>query len=70
MKRKRHTPGQIVKKLCTASEGLRRGKELGEVCCQLEVGEATYNRWKKQYDGPQMETVKPSYEKTRTVQTF
>ena len=49
---------QIVKKLRTASEELGRGKDLGEVCCQLEVSEATYHRWKKQYDGAQMETVK------------
>ena len=40
MKRKRHTPEQIVKKLRTASEELGRGKELGEVCRQLEVSEA------------------------------
>ena len=58
MKRKRHTPEQIVKKLRAASEELGRGKELGEVCRQLEVSEATYHRWEKQYDGAQMETVK------------
>ena len=58
MKRKRHTPEQIVKKLRNASEELGRGKELGEVCRQLEVSEATYHRWKKQYAGAQMETVK------------
>ena len=40
MKRKRHTPEQIVKKLRVASEELGRGKELGEVCRQLEVSEA------------------------------
>jgi len=51
MKRKRHTPEQIVKKLRTASEEIGRGKELGEVCRQLEVSEATYHRWKKQYAG-------------------
>jgi len=28
------------------------------VCRQLGVSEATYHRWKKQYDGAQMETVK------------
>lgn len=58
MKRKRHTPEQIVKKLRVASEELGRGKEIGEVCRQLEVSEATFHRWKKQYDGAQMETVK------------
>ncbi|MGC6566082.1 MAG: transposase [Akkermansiaceae bacterium] len=43
----------MVKKLRTASEEIGRGKELGEVCRQLEVSEATYHRWKKQYAGPQ-----------------
>ena len=47
MKRKRHTPGQIVKKLRDVREELGRGKELGEVCRQLEVSEATYHRWQK-----------------------
>lgn len=32
LKRKRHTPEQIVKKLRVASEELGQGKELGEVC--------------------------------------
>ena len=41
MKRKRHTPEQFVKKLRDAREELGRGKELGEVCRQLEVSEAT-----------------------------
>ena len=58
MKRKRHPPEQIVKKLRTASKDLRRGKELGEVCRQLEVSEATYHRWKKPYEGAQEQTVK------------
>lgn len=55
---RRCSPEQIVKKLRAASDELGRGKELGEVCRQLAVSEATYHRWKKQYDGAQMETVK------------
>ena len=51
MKRKRYTPEQIVKNLRTASKELGRVKEPGELCRQLEVSEATYHRWKKQYDG-------------------
>lgn len=39
-------------------EELGRGKELGEVCRQLEVSEAIYHRWTRQYHGAQMETVK------------
>ena len=58
MKRKRDTTEQIVKKLRIASEEHGRGKELGEVCRQLEGSKATYHRWRKQYAGAQMGTVK------------
>ena len=58
MKRKKHTPEQIVKKLRQGREILGSGKSLGEVCRQLEISEATYHRWTKQYDGAELETVK------------
>ena len=58
MKRKKHTPEQIVKKLRQARELIGNGKELGEVCRKLEISEATFHRWKKQYDGAELETVK------------
>lgn len=58
MKKKKHTPTEIVKKLRQAREDLGRGKELGVVCRQLEISEATFHRWKKQYDGAELETIK------------
>lgn len=58
MKRKRHTPEQIVKKLRTASEELGRGTDIGNVCRKLEISEATYHRWKKQFEGAELPTVK------------
>ncbi len=58
MKKKRHTPEQIVKKLRTASEELARGTSIEEVCRKLEVSVATYHRWNKQYGGAKMETLK------------
>ena len=58
MKKKRHTPEQIVKKLRVASEELARGTNIEEVCRKLEVSVATYHRWNKQYGGAKMETVK------------
>ena len=58
MKKKRHTPEQIVKKLRTVSEELARGTSIEEVCRKLEVSVATYHRWNKQYGGAKMETVK------------
>lgn len=58
MKRKRHTPEQIVKKLRTASEEQVRGVSIEEVCRKLEISVATYHRWNKDYGGAKMETVK------------
>ena len=58
MKRIKHTPEQIVKKLRQARADISKGKELGEVCRALEISEATFHRWKKQYDGAELETVK------------
>ena len=58
MKRKRHTPEQIVKKLRTASEEQARGMNIEEVCRKLEISVATYHRWSKEYGGAKTETVK------------
>ena len=58
MKKKRHTPEQIVKKLRMASEEQARGASVEEVCRKLEVSVATYHRWSKEYGGAKMETVK------------
>lgn len=58
MKKKRHTPEQIVGKLRVASEELARGTSIEAVCRKLEVSVATYHRWNKQYGGAKKETVK------------
>ncbi len=58
MKKKRHTPEQIVKKLRVASEELARGTSIEEVCRKLEVSVATYHRWNMEYGGAKMATVK------------
>lgn len=49
MKRKRHTPEQIVRKLRLAEARLAGGATVGEVCRELEVSEPTYHRWRKRY---------------------
>ena len=51
MKRRRHTPEQIVRKLREADRMLTEGTETPEVCKALEVSEATYHRWRAQYGG-------------------
>ncbi len=51
MKRHRHTPEQVVRKLREGDRLLNDGKDLGEVLRHLEVSEATWNRWRNQYGG-------------------
>lgn len=51
MKRHRHTPEQIVRKLREGERLLNSGVDLVEVLRQLEVSESTWNRWRAQYGG-------------------
>jgi putative transposase len=51
MKRHRHTPEQIVRKLREGDRMLNDGKDLTEVLRQLEVSESSWNRWRAQYGG-------------------
>ena len=50
-KRKYHRPEQVVKKLAQADRLLKAGRDLGEVLQILEISEASYHRWRKQYGG-------------------
>ncbi len=58
MKRKRHTPQQVVRKLQEAQAALAAGRELAAVCQMLGVSEQTYYRWKKKYGGMKAEEAK------------
>ena len=51
MKRHRHTPEQVVRKLREGERLLNEGQDLTEVIRHLEVSEATWNRWRNQYGG-------------------
>lgn len=51
MKRKRHSPDQVIRKLRDAEELLAKGVDLPEVLRRLEISAQTYHRWKKQYLG-------------------
>ena len=57
-RRKRHTPEQIVRKLRDADAMLNAGKDEAAVLQYLEVSQATYDRWRKQYGGMQAEEAK------------
>jgi transposase InsO family protein len=41
--RKKHTPEQVVRKLATADRMLNDGKDVADVCRELQVSEQTYH---------------------------
>ena len=51
MKQRRHTPEQVVRKLATADRMLNEGKDVADVCRELQVSEQTYYRWRNQFGG-------------------
>jgi putative transposase len=51
VKRQRHTPEQIIRKLRLAERMLSEGKSIGEAAKALEVSEQTLHRWRNQYGG-------------------
>ena len=51
MKRKRHTPEQIINKLREADAQLATGLSIGQVSKKLGVSENTLHRWRAQYGG-------------------
>ena len=58
MKRRRHTPEQVIRKLREADRLLGQGSEVPEVAKQLEISEATYHRWRAQYGGLKADDAK------------
>lgn len=58
MKRKQHSPEQIIRKLREAEADLAAGQPVAEVCKKLLISEQTYYRWKNQYGGMKGEEVK------------
>lgn len=57
MKRTRHTPEQVIRKLRDAERMLAEGKGLAEVCRALEISPQTFHRWQKQFQGMRREEV-------------
>jgi len=58
VKRRRHTPEQIIRKLREAERLLGEGKQVPEVAKALEVSEQTFHRWRNHYGGMKAEDVK------------
>lgn len=51
MKRTRHTPEQVIRKLRDADRMLSEQKSIAEIAKELGVSENTYHRWRNQYGG-------------------
>lgn len=51
MKRKRHTPDEIIRKLREAEAELGAGRKVADACKKLGVSEVTFHRWRARYGG-------------------
>ena len=51
MKRRRHTPEQIVRKLREIERLLGDGQPVADAVRQVEISEQTFYRWRNQYGG-------------------
>ena len=58
MKRTRHSPEQVIRKLREADRMLAEQKGVAEVAKELGVSENTYHRWRNQYGGMKADDVK------------
>jgi transposase-like protein len=58
MKKKKHTPEQIINKLREADVELAKGTTVEQVCKKLEVSEQTYYRWRNQFGGMKADDMK------------
>jgi putative transposase len=58
MKRIRHSPEQIIRKLREADAEMASGRTIPEVCKALGIAEATYHRWRNQYGGMKADEMK------------
>src|SRR5215208_2595271 len=58
VKRRRHTPEQVIRKLREADRLLAEGKTVEEVARHLEVSEQTLHRWRAQYGGMKADDAK------------
>jgi len=58
MKRRRHTPEQIVRKLREAERLQAEGADIATVARHLEISEQTFHRWRNQYGGMKADDAK------------
>jgi putative transposase len=70
VKRRRHTPEQVIRKLREAERMLGEGKTIPEAAKELGISEQTYHRWRNQYGGMKGDDVKRLKELERENSTL
>jgi len=58
VKRTRHTPEQVIRKLREADRMLAEQRGIAEIAKEFGVSENTYHRWRNQYGGMKADDVK------------
>lgn len=58
MKRRLHTPEQIVQKLREADAKVAAGATVEQVCKETGISDATYYNWRRQYGRMKLDQVK------------
>src|ERR1039457_7546618 len=58
MKRRHHTPEQVIRKLAEGEKLLGEGKTIDEVVRHLEITESTWHRWRNQCGGMKADDAK------------
>ena len=56
--KRQHTSESIIRKLRQAEVMLHDGKTISGVCRSLEISDATYYKWRKEYGGMQVSQAK------------
>lgn len=58
MKKRHHSPDQIIRKLAEGDRMLNEGSNVDEVARHLEITASTWHRWKNQYGGMKAQDAK------------
>jgi hypothetical protein len=56
---KRHSPGQILRKLREVEVALAKGEMIARAVGQIAVTELTYYRWRREYGGLSIDQADP-----------
>lgn len=58
MKRRLHSPEQVVQKLRDADTKIASGATVEQVCKEMGISDATYYNWRRQYGQMKLDQVK------------